>query len=79
MRGALLLAAFAAACAAHAADAPPATRIEPVVDTHHGVAVADPYRWLEDTAAPATRAWFVAQDAHARAALAALPGRAALR
>jgi len=79
VRGALLLAAFAAACAAHAADAPPATRIEPVVDTHHGVAVADPYRWLEDTAAPATRAWFVAQDAHARGALAALPGRAALR
>ena len=79
MRGALLLAAFAAASTACAAEAPPATRVEPVVDTHHGVAVADPYRWIEDTAAPATRAWFVAQDAYARATLAALPGRAALR
>ena len=79
MRGALLLAAFAAACAAHAADAPPATRVEPVVDTHHGVAVADPYRWLEGTADAATLAWFHAQDAYARATLAALPGHAALR
>lgn len=79
VRGALLLAVLAAACAAHAAEAPPATRTESVVETHHGVAVADPYRWLETTTADETIAWFRAQDAHTRATLAALPGRAALR
>ena len=79
VRGAVLFAVLAAACGARAADAPPATRVEPVVDTHHGVAVADPYRWLEGTADAATLAWFRAQDAYARATLAALPGHAALR
>ena len=33
----------------------PPTRREGVVDIYHGIAVADPYRWLEDTDAPATR------------------------
>ncbi|MFO1314556.1 MAG: prolyl oligopeptidase family serine peptidase [Burkholderiales bacterium] len=86
MRGAPLLAAFAVALAALAVRAaaapvaaPPPTPVEPVVETHHGVAVTDPYRWLEDTSAPATVAWLRAQDAHARAVLAALPGHAGLR
>ncbi|MEV4251573.1 prolyl oligopeptidase family serine peptidase [Spirillospora sp. NPDC049652] len=34
----------------------------PVVETLHGHRVADPYRWLEDPASPATRAWLEAQD-----------------
>lgn len=43
------------------------------VDTYHGVAVADPYRALEDLDAPATRAWIEAQRAskHAPATAAA--------
>lgn len=56
---------------------PPATRREPLVETLHGVQVADPYRWLE-TLSPETRAWMAAQDSFARARLAALPGRAQL-
>jgi len=75
----LLALALTAAHAAAVGLAPPPTPVDPVVDTHHGQQVVDPYRWLEDTAAPPTRSWFEAQDAHARAVLAALPGRAALR
>ncbi len=40
----------------------PATRRDDVVDVHHGVEVADPYRWLEDADAPATREWIAAQN-----------------
>ncbi len=58
---------------------PPATRRDPSVDVVHGVRVADPYRWLEDAAAPAVQAWAEAQDVYARARLAALPGGASLR
>jgi prolyl oligopeptidase len=56
----------------------PASPALPVVDTLHGTPVADPYRWLEDADAGEVRAWFQAQGAHARAALNALLGRAAL-
>jgi prolyl oligopeptidase len=56
---------------------PPAERLDLVEDLH-GYAVADPYRWLEDPADPRTVAWSAAQDELARAALDALPGRAAL-
>lgn len=58
---------------------PPATRRVPTADTLHGTVVEDPYRWLEDAAAPETRAWFTAQAAYTRGVLDALPGRAALR
>src|SRR4051794_27178378 len=53
---------------------PPAPRSD-VVDDLHGRAVADPYRWLEDAAAPATEAWARAQDELARTWLDARPGR----
>ena len=33
------------------------TRVAPVVDTIHGESFTDPYRWLEDQAAPDTRSW----------------------
>ncbi|MGZ4538697.1 MAG: prolyl oligopeptidase family serine peptidase [Blastococcus sp.] len=53
---------------------PEAPRLD-VVDDLHGHRVADPYRWLEDVADPATRAWTEAQDALATEVLTALPLR----
>jgi prolyl oligopeptidase len=50
-----------------------------VVDTYHGVAVTDPYRWLENGADPEVQSWMKAQDARTRAWLARRPGMEALR
>jgi prolyl oligopeptidase len=58
---------------------PPATRIADVVDTLHGVAVHDPYRWLEDFESPEAQAWLTAQENYARAVLAEEPDREAVR
>ena len=54
---------------------PPSTRTDAITETLHGVAVADPYRWLEDEHAPEVQAWMSAQDEYTRAELAKLPGR----
>jgi prolyl oligopeptidase len=59
--------------------APPATRTDTVIEDLHGVAVADPYRWLEDGSSPAVRAWVEEQNAFTRSALDRLPGRHKLR
>ena len=76
-------AALVAACAAEEpginVPPPPPTEVQEVVDTLHGVEVADPYRWLEDQEAPETRAWIDAQNAYTDTVLGALPGREALR
>jgi prolyl oligopeptidase len=48
-----------------ALEPPPATRVAPVVDVIHGESFDDPYRWLEDQAAPETRTWLAAQAAYA--------------
>ena len=45
---------------------PPITRREDFREILHGVEVPDPYRWLEDGAAPETRAWLSAQHEYAR-------------
>lgn len=50
-----------------------------VVDTYHGVQVADPYRWLEDTDSAETAAWVAAQNRLTRSLLDAAPGRDAIR
>jgi len=55
------------------------TRREPLVEVLHGVPVADPYRWLEDSDSPEVRAWDEAQTAETRAYLDALPVLPALR
>ncbi|HEX3763923.1 MAG TPA: prolyl oligopeptidase family serine peptidase [Kofleriaceae bacterium] len=57
----------------------PAARTGDVVDTHHGVAIADPYRWLEDMGSAETRQWVTAENGLTDAYLARLPGRDALR
>jgi len=55
------------------------TRKDDLVEVLHGVAVADPYRWLEDGDSPEVRAWDEAQNALTRAWLDRIPGRDALR
>jgi prolyl oligopeptidase len=52
---------------------PPPTRRGDVVETLHGVRVADPYRWLEDPDSDETAAWVQAQNEASRAHLDALP------
>jgi len=65
----------------------PATRVEPVTDTVHGVAIVDDYRWLEGNntnpevqgeVTPDVAAWTDAQNAYTRQVLDTLPGRAAV-
>src|SRR6185369_9245885 len=62
--------------AARAGDPrPPDTRTTETTDALHGVAIADPYRWLEDQSAPETRAWIDAENAYTEAVIGALPGK----
>ena len=49
------------------------------IDEYFGVRVADPYRWLEDLAAPEVSAWVDAQNAVSARFIAELPRYAALR
>jgi len=55
--------------------APPATRIDDVVETIHGVKVRDPYRWLENGDAPEVKAWTTQQNQRMRAQLDGVPAR----
>ncbi len=59
--------------------APPATRRGDVVDVLHGVAVADPYRWLEDSSSDDVARWVATQNAHTDDALAQTGLRDAFR
>ncbi|SDS38880.1 prolyl oligopeptidase family serine peptidase [Agrococcus carbonis] len=57
----------------------PEVRRDGTVETIHGEAIADPYRWLEDGESDQTRAFIEAQNAFAEPILAQLPARAAFR
>jgi prolyl oligopeptidase len=57
----------------------PAAARSAQVDTYHGIAVPDPYRWLEDPDAPETRAWIEAQNRLTFAFLESIPERTRLR
>lgn len=57
----------------------PQTRRTDHVDTYHGTAVPDPYRWLEETESPETKAWIEAQNALTQRKLDELPMRHVLR
>ena len=48
------------------------------VDDYHGVKVADPYRWLEDTDSPDTRAWVEAENKLTFSYLEQIPYRQAI-
>jgi prolyl oligopeptidase len=54
---------------------PPRTRRDAVVDTLHGVEVADPYRWLEAGDDPEVQQWVADQNRYTRSALDAIPDR----
>ena len=58
-------AVLAGACSPSPWPSPPDTARRPVVDTLHGVAITDEYRWLEDQQGSETRAWIAAQNAYA--------------
>ncbi|MBK8247252.1 MAG: S9 family peptidase [Gemmatimonadetes bacterium] len=61
----LLLSAALVACGGKGSPGAPATRISLVVDTLHGVAVEDPYRWLEEQGSSEVRDWIAAQQRYA--------------
>lgn len=66
---ALVLLGWLAAAPSVAETAHETAARRPVVDVHHGVPVADPYRWLEETESPETLAWAREQDRRTREAL----------
>lgn len=76
----ILGSAFAvAAIFAQVPPRPPEAQRIHFQETFHGVALDDPYHWLEDFANPAAALWIDAQDRFAREYLAALPEREPLR
>ena len=64
----------------HADEIPqlPETPVIPVIDTYHGVEVADNYRWLENGDDPKVRNWSKAQDAYTHWVLDNIPTRGAI-
>ncbi len=68
-----------ATVSAHAAAELPVAPVRNVPETFFGTTVDDPYRWLEDTAAPEAAAWMRAHSDHAHALLGSINGRERLR
>ena len=57
----------------------PKPRRDSQVDEFHGVKVADPYRWMEDTDSSETRSWIDAENRLTNSYLAGIPQRDAIR
>jgi prolyl oligopeptidase len=57
---------------------PPTTTVDQI-DDYHGTLVPDPYRWLEDTESPETKAWIEAQNAVTFKFLESIPARKELQ
>ncbi len=57
---------------------PPETHVETVIDTVHGVAIADPYRWLEDGSSEEVMTWTQAQNEYFQQYVNSFPGREAI-
>jgi len=78
--GSILLALALVNCLPAVAQTPP--HLAPatnVMETHFGVAVQDPYRYMEDLANPEVQTWLKGQAERARAILDRIPGREGLR
>ncbi len=74
--GALGLAAAAPRLAfADVLPKPPVASVRPVTETLHGVALTDPYRWMETPSDPEWAPYLAGQNAYARAVLGRIPGR----
>ena len=56
----------------------PVARVAVVKDSYFGETLSDPYRWMENDKEPEWLPFLRGQNAHARAVLARVPGRAAL-
>lgn len=56
----------------------PVARVAVVQDSYFGETLSDPYRWMENNQDPEWLPFLRGQDAHTRAVLGAIPGRAAL-
>ncbi|MBA4032759.1 MAG: hypothetical protein C0478_17970 [Planctomyces sp.] len=52
---------------------PPVTKTDNIPEVFHGETVVDPYRWLEDQKAPATREWLSAQANYLQTVTGSLP------
>ena len=72
---AFLAPAFAWSASFAGIEVPPPPPPKPVTDTHWGVDVVDPYRFLENTGDPAVRDYLHAQAKAAYAILDRIPGR----
>src|SRR2546422_8629822 len=57
----------------------PAARKSDVVDDYHGTRVPDPYRWLEDSDSPETRAWIDGENQITESYLSQIAERATIR
>ena len=71
----LLAAPLATAASFGGVDVPPPPAPRPVTETFWGVAVTDPFRFLEDTKDPQVQAWMKAQNDATEAIFARIPGR----
>ena len=78
--GGLLSAVLARRSMSAAAAIPPApvARVAVVKDTYFGETLSDPYRWMENDKDAEWLPFLKGQNAHARAVLDTIPGRAAL-
>jgi len=72
------LAALLASGTAIAAPGQPVADKKPVTETFFGTSVTDDYRWMEDSKTPEFQAFMKGQADYTNAALAKIPGRAAL-
>lgn len=60
------------------ADSPPVAPVKTVTDHHHGTAVTDPYRYMEDMKNPAVLEWVKGQADFTQKTLQSIKGRDAL-
>ncbi len=78
VRAAVALLTAIAANGAAAQPKPPNAPVKDVTDTYFGVAVPDPYRYMEDLKSDDVAAWMKAQAEYTRSVLDRIPQRAAV-